>query len=228
MANDRHFFRRGEDCVVMTLQEIKKELCWKENSFGLWVASNQYEDKVLAFLPNEYGNMGRVGKVLKAEYDYYADVEFPDGDRLAIPCLCLKVLKPSVSEEPKVEMTISGICREEDDDWKEFSKMLDEGFQSLREAVQEHNSRVVKPVPEVQVDDIVALEENDFSDISNEFFDVSMLDDFDDIEDVEIEDDRKHLVCDAYAEVIKARVRVGEVLEELDKAIKVFEELLEE
>lgn len=192
MANNRHFWRKGEICRVMTMDEIKEELRVKETDLGLWTSDSKYGELILAFMPNEYKNMGRVGEVIKAEYDYYATVEFIDGKRFEIPCMCLKVVRP----------TISGKCE------------------------------VVEPTP-IEIDDIVDLELNDFSDVSDEFFDMSILDtldidEFDDVEDIEIEDDRKHLVCDAYAEVIKARVRVGEVLEELDKAIKVLEELLKE
>lgn len=200
--NNRHFWRKGEICRVMTMDEIKNELRTKETGLGLWTSDTKYGEFygefILAFTPNEYEHMGRVAEVVRAEYDYYATIEFADGKRFEIPCMCLKVVRPS----------ISGKCE------------------------------VVEPTP-IEIDDIVDLELNDFSDISDEFFvmgelntfkiyDGNNIDEIEDVEDVEVEDDRKHLVCDAYAEVIKARVRVGEVLEELDKAIKVLEDLLKE
>ena len=101
MANNRHFWRKGEICRVMTLDEIKEELRVKETGLGLWTSDSKYGEFILAFMPNEYKNMGRVGEVIHAEYDYYATVEFEDGKRFEVPCMCLKTVEP----------TISGKCR---------------------------------------------------------------------------------------------------------------------
>ena len=101
MANNRHFWRKGEFCRVMTLDEIKEELRVKETDLGLWTSDSKYGEFILAFMPNEYKNMGRVGEVIHAEYDYYATVEFVDGKRFEVPCMCLKTVEP----------TISGKCR---------------------------------------------------------------------------------------------------------------------
>ena len=101
MANNRHFWRKGEICRVMTLDEIKEELRVKETDLGLWTSDSKYGEFILAFMPNEYKNMGRVGEVIHAEYDYYATVEFEDGKRFEVPCMCLKTVEP----------TISGKCR---------------------------------------------------------------------------------------------------------------------
>ena len=125
MANNRHFWRKGEICRVMTLDEIKEELRVKETDLGLWTSDSKYGEFILAFMPNEYKNMGRVGEVVHAEYDYYATVEFEDGKRFEVPCMCLKMVEPN----------ISGKCR------------------------------VIEPTP-INIDDIVDLELNDFSDIS--------------------------------------------------------------
>ena len=76
MANNRHFWRKGEICRVMTLDEIKEELRVKETGLGLWTSDSKYGEFILAFMPNEYKNMGRIGEVIHAEYDYYATVEF--------------------------------------------------------------------------------------------------------------------------------------------------------
>ena len=129
MANNRHFWRKGEICRVMTLDEIKEELRVKETDLGLWTSDSKYGEFILAFMPIEYKNMGRVGEVINAEYDYYATVEFEDGKRFEVPCMCLKMVEPN----------ISGKCR------------------------------VIEPTP-INIDDIVDLELNDFSDISEEFY----------------------------------------------------------
>ena len=129
MANNRHFWRKGEVCRVMTLDEIKEELRVKETDLGLWTSDSKYGEFILAFMPNEYKNMGRVGEVIHAEYDYYATVEFEDGKRFEVPCMCLKMIEPN----------ISGKCR------------------------------IIEPTP-INIDDIVDLELNDFSDISEEFY----------------------------------------------------------
>lgn len=125
MANNRHFWRKGEICRVMTLDEIKEELRVKETDLGLWTSDSKYGEFILAFMPIEYKNMGRVGEVVHAEYDYYATVEFEDGKRFEVPCMCLKMVEPN----------ISGKCR------------------------------IIEPTP-IDIDDIVDLELNDFSDIS--------------------------------------------------------------
>ena len=140
MANNRHFWRKGEICRVMTLDEIKEELRVKETGLGLWTSDSKYGEFILAFMPNEYKNMGRVGEVIHAEYDYYATVEFEDGKRFEVPCMCLKTVEP----------TISGKCI------------------SLKDLANERN-RVIEPTP-INIDDIVDLELNDFSDISEEFY----------------------------------------------------------
>lgn len=125
MANNRHFWRKGEFCRVMTLDEIKEELRVKETSLGLWTSDSKYGEFILAFMPIEYKQMGRIGQIINAEYDYYATVEFEDGKRFEVPCMCLKMVEPN----------ISGKCR------------------------------VVEPTS-IDIDDIVDLELNDFSDIS--------------------------------------------------------------
>lgn len=140
MANNRHFWRKGEVCRVMTMDEIKEELRVKETDLGLWTSDSKYGEFILAFMPIEYKNMGRVGEVVHAEYDYYATVEFEDGKRFEVPCMCLKVVEP----------TISGKCI------------------SLKDLADERD-RVIEPTP-IDIDDIVDLELNDFSDISEEFY----------------------------------------------------------
>ena len=146
MANNRHFWRKSEICRVMTLDEIKEELRVKETDLGLWTSDSKYGEFILAFMPNEYKNMGRVGEVIHAEYDYYATVEFEDGKRFEVPCMCLKTVEPN----------ISGKCR------------------------------VIEPTP-IDIDDIVDLELNDFSDISisEEFYAYGIK-----LED-DVEDNRK-------------------------------------
>ena len=136
MANNRHFWRKGEICRVMTLDEIKEELRVKETDLGLWTSDSKYGEFILAFMPNEYKNMGRVGEIVHAEYDYYATVEFEDGKRFEVPCMCLKMVEP----------TISGKCI------------------SLKDLANERD-RVIEPTP-INIDDIVDLELNDFSDVS--------------------------------------------------------------
>ena len=136
MANNRHFWRKGEICRVMTLDEIKEELRVKETDLGLWTSDSKYGEFILAFMPNEYKNMGRVGEIVHAEYDYYATVEFIDGKRFEVPCMCLKMVEP----------TISGKCI------------------SLKDLANERD-RVIEPTP-INIDDIVDLELNDFSDVS--------------------------------------------------------------
>ena len=101
MANNRHFWRKGEICRVMTLDEIKEELRVKETDLGLWTSDSKYGEFILAFMPIEYKQMGRIGQIINAEYDYYATVEFEDGKRFEVPCMCLKTVEP----------TISGKCR---------------------------------------------------------------------------------------------------------------------
>ena len=125
MANNRHFWRKGEFCRVMTLDEIKEELRVKETDLGLWTSDSKHGEFILAFMPIEYKQMGRIGQIINAEYDYYATVEFEDGKRFEVPCMCLKMVEPN----------ISGKCR------------------------------VIEPTP-INIDDIVDLELNDFSDIS--------------------------------------------------------------
>ena len=160
MANNRHFWRKGEICRVMTLDEIKEELRAKETDLGLWTSDSKYGEFILAFMPNEYKNMGRVGEVVHAEYDYYATVEFIDGKRFEVPCMCLKVVEP----------TISGKCI------------------SLKDLANERN-RVIEPTP-INIDDIVDLELNDFSDISEEFYayGIKLEDDVEDNREDSIDD----------------------------------------
>lgn len=132
MTNDRHFWRKGEFCRVMTLDEIKEELRVKETSLGLWTSDSKYGEFILAFMPIEYKQMGRIGQIINAEYDYYATVEFEDGKRFEIPCMCLKMVEPN----------ISGKCI------------------SLKDLANERD-RVIEPTP-IDIDDIVDLELNDF------------------------------------------------------------------
>lgn len=132
MANNRHFWRKGEFCRVMTLDEIKEELRVKETSLGLWTSDSKYGEFILAFMPIEYKQMGRIGQIINAEYDYYATVEFVDGKRFEIPCMCLKMVEPN----------ISGKCI------------------SLKDLANERD-RVIEPTP-IDIDDIVDLELNDF------------------------------------------------------------------
>lgn len=130
--NNRKFWRRGEFCRVMTLDEIKEELRVKETSLGLWTSDSKYGEFILAFMPIEYKQMGRIGQIINAEYDYYATVEFEDGKRFEIPCMCLKMVEPN----------ISGKCI------------------SLKDLANERD-RVIEPTP-IDIDDIVDLELNDF------------------------------------------------------------------
>lgn len=182
--NNRKFWRRGEICRVMTLDEIKEELRVKETDLGLWTSDSKYGEFILAFMPNEYKNMGRVGEVIHAEYDYYATVEFIDGKRFEIPCMCLKVVEP----------TISGKCR------------------------------VVEPTP-IDIDDIIDLELNDFSDISisEEFYAYGIK-----LED-DIEDSREDSVDDMkVASIRTSMLFTKSYLDDLKDSIELMERHLED
>lgn len=193
MANNRHFWRKGEVCRVMTLDEIKEELRVKETDLGLWTSDSKYGEFILAFMPNEYKNMGRVGEVVYAEYDYYATVEFVDGKRFEIPCMCLKTVEP----------TISGKCI------------------SLKDLANERN-RVIEPTP-INIDDIVDLELNDFSDISEEFYAYGIR-----LED-DVEDSREDSVDDMkVASIRTSMLFTKSYLDDLKDSIELMERHLED
>lgn len=182
--NNRKFWRRGEICRVMTLDEIKDELRVKETDLGLWTSDSKYGEFILAFMPIEYKNMGRVGEVIHAEYDYYATVEFIDGKRFEVPCMCLKVVEP----------TISGKCR------------------------------VIEPTP-IDIDDIVDLELNDFSDVSvsEEFYAYGIK-----LED-DIEDSREDSVDDMkVASIRTSMLFTKSYLDDLKDSIELMERHLED
>ena len=195
MANNRHFWRKGEICRVMTLDEIKEELRVKETDLGLWTSDSKYGEFILAFMPNEYKNMGRVGEVIHAEYDYYATVEFVDGKRFEIPCMCLKVVEP----------TISGKCI------------------SLKDLAEERD-RVIEPTP-INIDDIVDLELNDFSDISvsEEFYAYGIK-----LED-DVEDSRKDSADNMKVASIRTSMLFTKLyLDNLKDSIELMEHHLED
>ena len=184
MANNRHFWRKGEICRVMTLDEIKEELRVKETDLGLWTSDSKYGEFILAFMPNEYKNMGRVGEVVHAEYDYYATVEFIDGKRFEVPCMCLKIVEP----------TISGKCR------------------------------VIEPTP-IDIDDIIDLELNDFSDISisEEFYAYGIK-----LED-DVEDSREDSTDDMkVASIRTSMLFTKSYLDDLKDSIELMERNLED
>ena len=195
MANNRHFWRKGEICRVMTMDEIKEELRAKETDLGLWTSDSKYGEFILAFMPNEYDNMGRVGEVVHAEYDYYATVEFIDGKRFEVPCMCLKVVEP----------TISGKCI------------------SLKDLANERD-RVIEPTP-INIDDIVDLELNDFSDISvsEEFYAYGIK-----LED-DVEDSRKDSADDMkVASIRTSMLFTKSYLDDLKDSIELMERHLED
>ena len=182
MANNRHFWRKAEFCRVMTLDEIKKELRVKETSLGLWTSDSRYGEFILAFRPIEYKQMGRIGQIINAEYDYYATVEFEDGKRFEVPCMCLKTVEP----------TISGKCR------------------------------VIEPTP-IDIDDIVDLELNDFSDISEEFYAYGIK-----LED-DVEDSRKDSADDMKIASIRTSMLFTKLyLDNLKDSIELMERHLED
>ena len=182
MANNRHFWRKGEICRVMTLDEIKEELRVKETDLGLWTSDSKYGEFILAFMPIEYKQMGRIGQIINAEYDYYATVEFEDGKRFEVPCMCLKMVEPN----------ISGKCR------------------------------VVEPTP-IDIDDIVDLELNDFSDISEEFYAYGIK-----LED-DVEDSREDSVDDMKVASIRTSMLFTKLyLDNLKDSIELMERHLED
>lgn len=187
MANNRHFWRKGEFCRVMTLDEIKEELRVKETSLGLWTSDSKYGEFILAFMPIEYKQMGRIGQIINAEYDYYATVEFEDGKRFEVPCMCLKMVEPN----------ISGKCR------------------------------IVEPTP-IDIDDIVDLELNDFSDISEEFFAYGIKLEVDD-EDNDAVYSRKHSADDMkVASIRTSMLFTKSYLDDLKDSIELMERHLED
>lgn len=182
MANNRHFWRKGEFCRVMTLDEIKEKLRVKETSLGLWTSDSKYGEFILAFMPIEYKQMGRIGQIINAEYDYYATVEFEDGKRFEVPCMCLKMVEPN----------ISGKCR------------------------------VVEPTS-IDIDDIVDLELNDFSDISEEFYAYGIK-----LED-DVEDSREDGVDDMKVASIRTSMLFTKLyLDNLKDSIELMERNLED
>ena len=191
--NNRKFWRRGEFCRVMTLDEIKEELRVKETSLGLWTSDSKYGEFILAFMPIEYKQMGRIGQIINAEYDYYATVEFEDGKRFEVPCMCLKMVEP----------TISGKCI------------------SLKDLADERD-RVIEPTP-IDIDDIVDLELNDFSDISEEFFAYGIK-----LED-DVEDSREDSIDDMkVASIRTSMLFTKSYLDDLKDSIELMERHLED
>ena len=203
MTNNRHFWRKGEFCRVMTLGEIKEELRVKETCLGLWTSDSKYGEFILAFMPIEYKQMGRIGQIINAEYDYYATVEFEDGKRFEIPCMCLKMVEPN----------ISGKCI------------------SLKDLANKRD-RVIEPTP-IDIDDIVDLELNDFSDISisEEFYayGIKLEDDVEDSREDSVDDMKvasirtSMLFTKAYLDNLKDSIELMERhLEDLEKELEEY------
>lgn len=200
MANNRHFWRKDEFCRVMTLGEIKEELRVKETSLGLWTSDSKYGEFILAFMPIEYKQMGRIGQIINAEYDYYATVEFEDGKRFEIPCMCLKMVEPN----------ISGKCI------------------SLKDLANERD-RVIEPTP-IDIDDIVDLELNDFYISEEFYaYGIKLEDDVEDSREDSVDDMKvasirtSMLFTKAYLDNLKDSIELMERhLEDLEKELEEY------
>lgn len=200
MANNRHFWRKGEFCRVMTLDEIKEELRIKETSLGLWTSDSKYGEFILAFMPIEYKQMGRIGQIINAEYDYYATVEFEDGKRFEVPCMCLKMVEPN----------ISGKCI------------------SLKDLANERD-RVIEPTP-IDIDDIVDLELNDFYISEEFYaYGIKLEDDVEDSREDSVDDMKvasirtSMLFTKSYLDVLKDSIELMERhLEDLEKELEEY------
>lgn len=200
MTNNRHFWRKGEFCRVMTLGEIKEELRVKETSLGLWTSDSKYGEFILAFMPIEYKKMGRIGQIINAEYDYYATVEFEDGKRFEVPCMCLKMVEPN----------ISGKCI------------------SLKDLANERD-RVIEPTP-IDIDDIVDLELNDFYISEEFYaYGIKLEDDVEDSREDSVDDMKvasirtSMLFTKAYLDNLKDSIELMERhLEDLEKELEEY------
>ena len=200
MANNGHFWRKGEFCRVMTLDEIKEELRVKETSLGLWTSDSKYGEFILAFMPIEYKQMGRIGQIINAEYDYYATVEFEDGKRFEVPCMCLKMVEPN----------ISGKCI------------------SLKDLANKRD-RVIEPTP-IDIDDIVDLELNDFYISEEFYaYGIKLEDDVEDSREDSVDDMKvasirtSMLFTKAYLDNLKDSIELMERhLEDLEKELEEY------
>ena len=198
--NNRKFWRKGEFCRVMTLGEIKEELRVKETGLGLWTSDSKYGEFILAFMPIEYKQMGRIGQIINAEYDYYATVEFEDGERFEIPCMCLKMVEPN----------ISGKCI------------------SLKDLANKRD-RVIEPTP-IDIDDIVDLELNDFYISEEFYaYGIKLEDDVEDSREDSVDDMKvasirtSMLFTKAYLDNLKDSIELMERhLEDLEKELEEY------
>lgn len=205
------FLRKNDEVRLLTIEELQKK-CYlvKSDWAGLWIVEHTHCPQVHAYLQNEIYLLGSKGKVVASSYDYFVTVEVYGYGTINIPSVCLEKIEkevevPELNDEYIDDVVQIMIEQDEIDvahildgynrdnvfvDEDSFSNPILGGFKTLQELAKEHKN--VEATPFVL--------------------------DFDE-EDDEDKDTNERL-ADLYREVVKVKIHLDEVLDQINELLK--------
>lgn len=196
------FFRKGDKVRLLTIEELRNK-CYsvKNNWGGLWVIEYHGSPQVHAYLQNEIYLLGSKGEVVASGYEPFITVHVQGYGTINIPPICLEKIEviPELDDE-YIDDVVQVMIEQDEidiahilDGYSKDDVFIDEGRLGglkLQEMAKEHKNAEATP----------------------------FVLDFDE-EDDEYKDTNERL-GDLYREVVKVKIHLDEILDQINELLK--------
>ncbi len=194
------FFRKGDKVRLLTIEELRNKCYAVKNDWGgLWVIETPHSPQLHAYLQNEIYLLGHTGKIVIASYDNFVTVEVQGYGTINIPPVCLELIQDEVPElAPDVIDDVVQIMLNEDEvdiiGALDDSFFYDEDTKSIVEIAMQHKECEATPFTFLFLSDDSLVEEEP--------------------------NNRSEKLADLYTEVVKVKIHLDEILDQIDELLK--------
>lgn len=193
------FFRKGDKVRLLSIEELRNKCYSVKNDWGgLWVIEHHGSPQIHAYLQNEIYLLGSKGEVVASGYEPFVAVNVVGYGTINIPPVCLELDIPELDDE-YIDDVVQVMIEQDEID---IAHILD-GYESTIE------------------DDIEAQMAKTLQQIAKEHKNAEATPfvlGFDE-EDDEYKDTNERL-GDLYREVVKVKIHLDEILDQINELLK--------
>ena len=227
------FFRKGDKVRLLSIEELRNKCYSVKNDWGgLWVIEHHGSPQIHAYLQNEIYLLGSKGEVVASGYEPFVAVKVVGYGTINIPPVCLELDIPELDDK-YIDDVVQVMIEQDEID---IAHILD-GYEStveddmevqmtktLQQMAKEHKNAEATPfVLESKDDSLDTLTCSSTSGIGTYTFltteDLACFNLEGNSEDIEPKDTSERL-ADLYREVVKVKIHLDEILNQINELLK--------
>ena len=193
------FFRKGDKVRLLTVEELRNKCYAVKNDWGgLWVIEHHGSPQIHAYLQNEIYLLGSKGEVVASGYEPFVAVNVQGYGTINIPPVCLELNIPELDDK-YIDDVVQVMIEQDEID---IAHILDGYENTVEDSMEAQMAKTLQQIAKEHKN----VEATPFVLDFNE-------------EDDEYKDTNERL-ADLYREVVKVKIHLDEILNQINELLK--------